>query len=85
MNYLKFTEFHNRSKEYFDQIEKGQSYIITRRGKPIARILPINDTQKVVSGKEQKVPGWKRKIKRIEIKGESLSDTVIRLRREARW
>jgi len=82
MNYLKFTEFHNRSKEYFDQIENGQSFIITRRGKPIARILPLNDTQKVVSGKEQKVPRWKRKFKKFVNRGEPFHETVVRLRNE---
>ena len=84
MNYLQFSDFRNNSKEYFDQIENGQSFIITRRGKPVAKILPLNDTQKLVSEKGQKVPGWKREIKRITSKGESASDTVIRLRREAR-
>lgn len=69
MNYLQFTEFRNRSKEYFDQIEKGQSYIITRKGKPIARILPFNDTQKLVSEKVQKVSGWKKKFKPIKLRG----------------
>ena len=85
MNYLKFTEFHNKSKEYFDQIEKGQSYIITRRGKPIARILPLNDTQKVVSVKEQNVPGWKKKFKKVVIKGEPSHITIVKMRNEERW
>jgi len=85
MNYLQFTEFHNRSKEYFDQIEKGQSYIITRRGKPIARILPLNDTQKLVSEKVQKVPGWKRKFKKVVNRGEPSHITVVKTRNEERW
>ncbi len=30
MTYLKFTDFRNKSKEYFDQVEHGSSFIIIR-------------------------------------------------------
>ena len=69
MNYLQYSEFHNKSKEYFDKIQSGQSFIITRNGKPVAQILPLNDGQQLVSGKEQKISGWKRKFKPIKLRG----------------
>jgi prevent-host-death family protein len=58
MEYVQFTDFRNHSKDYFDRIEEGESYIIVRRGKPVARMLPF----------EQPSPGWKRSLKRIKLK-----------------
>lgn len=31
--------------ELLDQVERGEEIIITRRGKPIARLSPIRETQ----------------------------------------
>ncbi len=58
MNYLQFTDFRNKSKEYFDKIEKGKTFIIIRKGKPVAKITPFSEP----------VQGWKRKRKRITLK-----------------
>ena len=58
MNYLQFTDLRNHSKQYFDNIEKGNSYIIIRKGKPIAQIIPF----------ERQETNFKRKIKKIELK-----------------
>jgi prevent-host-death family protein len=51
MEYVQYTDFRNHSKDYFDRIEEGESYIIVRKGKPVARMLPF----------EQSNPGWKKK------------------------
>ncbi|MBP7737521.1 MAG: type II toxin-antitoxin system Phd/YefM family antitoxin [Spirochaetes bacterium] len=58
MNYLKFTEFRNKSKEYFDQVEHGSSFIITRKGKPVARLVPFGNVEQ----------GWKRENRKITLK-----------------
>ena len=58
MEYLKFTDFRNKSKNYFDQVEKGNSFIIIRKGRPIAQIIPFNEN----------ISGWKRKIKKVKLK-----------------
>ncbi len=58
MNYLQFTDFRNKSKEYFDKVEHGSSFIIIRKGKPIAKIMPFNQIE----------PGWKRETKKIKLK-----------------
>jgi prevent-host-death family protein len=58
MEFLKFTDFRNHSKEYFEKIEEGESFIIIRKGKPVARIIPF----------EQKTEGWKRSFKRVTLK-----------------
>jgi len=58
MDYVKFTEFRNHSKEYFDNVENGSSYIIIRKGKPVAKILPFTET----------TTGWKRENRKIRLK-----------------
>jgi len=58
MNYLKFTDFRNHSKEYFDKVEQGNSFVIIRKGKIIAKIMPFNE-----SG-----AGWKRENTKIKLK-----------------
>lgn len=73
MNYLKFTDFRNKSKEYFDKVEHGSSFIIIRKGKPIAKILPFNQVE----------PGWKRVNKKIKLKSKkSTLDYILRERSE---
>jgi prevent-host-death family protein len=73
MNYLKFTDFRNKSKEYFDKVERGSSFIIIRKGRPIARILPFNQTE----------PGWKRENKKIKLKSKkSTLDYILQERSE---
>jgi prevent-host-death family protein len=58
MNYLKFTDFRNHSKEYFDKVEHGSSFIIIRKGKPVAKIIPFNES----------ITGWKRENVKIKLK-----------------
>jgi len=57
MKYVQFTEFRNKSKAYFDDVEDGHSYTIIRRGKPVAQLLPV----------KKALPGWKRKIEKITL------------------
>ena len=59
MNYLQFTDFRNNSREYFDKVEKGNSFIIIRKGKPIATLKPFHD---------EVSEGWKREIKKVTLK-----------------
>jgi antitoxin (DNA-binding transcriptional repressor) of toxin-antitoxin stability system len=54
-------------------VEHGSSYIIIRKGKPIAKILPFNQTG----------PGWKRETKKIKLKSDKTSlDYIIQERSE---
>jgi prevent-host-death family protein len=41
MTYIQFTDFRNRAKEYFEKVESGSSFIIIKRGKPVAKIVPF--------------------------------------------
>lgn len=68
MQFLQFTEFRNKSKEFMDAVENGQSYVIVRHGKPIANVTPF---------KEEIVQGWKRPHRRIAPKGTKTSTDYI--------
>lgn len=57
MQYIKYTEFKNKSKEYMDKVEEGNDYIIVRKGKPIAKLIPFNQSK-----------GWNRNIKKVTLK-----------------
>jgi prevent-host-death family protein len=59
MNYLQFTDFRNNSKEYFDKVERGNSFVIIRKGKPVATLKPFKDEVN---------EGWKREIKKVKLK-----------------
>ena len=74
MEYLKFTTFRNHSKEYFEKIEAGESYIIIRKGNPVAKIIPFRNREK----------GWKRNIKKIKVKSNKTTlDYILSERSEA--
>jgi len=57
MEYLQFTDFRNHSKKYFEKIQKGESFIIIKKGSPVARIMPF----------DQNIQGWKRSVSRIKL------------------
>ena len=70
MNYLQFTALRNSAKEYFDEVEKGKSYVIIRKGKPIAKVIPFKETELV--------PSWKRPLKKVTLKSGIDSSTLLR-------
>ena len=73
MNYVKFTDFRNQSKEYFDKVEHGSSFVIIRKGKPIAKIIPFNESS----------TGWKRDTVKVKLKTSKTSlDYIMRERNE---
>ena len=74
MTYLQFTEFRNHSKEYFEKIEDGEEFIIIRKGRPVAKILPF----------EQKIKAWKRNVKKLKLKNsnKTTTDYIIEERNE---
>jgi prevent-host-death family protein len=72
MDYLQFTELRNSAKEYFDKVEKGKSFVIIRKGRPIAKVVPFNEP----------LQGWKREIKRVKLKSGTDSSLVLRQLRD---
>ncbi len=69
MEYLQFTTLRNSAKEYFDEVENGKSYVIIRKGKPIAKVIPFA---------ENVVQGWKREVKLEKLKSGIDSSYILR-------
>ncbi len=73
MDYIKYTDFKDHSKTYFDKIEDGNSYIIIRKGKPVAKIIPFNKPEGL----------YKREIQKVTIKGnKKATDYLLEERNE---
>lgn len=68
MDYLQFTVLRNSAKEYFDEVEKGKSFVIIRKGKPIAKVIPFKET----------IQGWKRPITKVKLKSGIDSSVILR-------
>jgi prevent-host-death family protein len=68
MDYLQFTELRNSAREYFDKVEKGKSYVIVRKGKPIAKVIPFKEP----------VQGWKREVKPVTLRNGGDSTKILR-------
>ncbi len=64
---------HNFSS-YLKQVKAGERITILERNTPIADIIPHNE--------HVSQPAWKREIKKLQLKGELFSQTIIKNRRE---
>jgi prevent-host-death family protein len=60
------------------RVEKGEEVIISRRGKQVARIVPLQTGPK-------HLPSLKKFRDGIRLRGEPLSQTVVRARTEERY
>lgn len=54
---VKISEVSEKIDTMISMVERGEIFIITKEGKPIAEILPLKD----------KAQNWKRKIKKITL------------------
>lgn len=77
MEYYTVTELKDRMKDIISSVEKGEEAIITRKGKPVAKIEPF------LMNKQNEEPLWKRPFKPIKIKGGKSTTEMIREMRDA--
>jgi prevent-host-death family protein len=71
MVYAQCTDLRRRLSSLLDAVEAGDTVLLTRRGRPVARLVPVDEAM-------SRVPSWKRARKRFEIRGESIADTIRR-------
>ena len=76
MKTITFTEFRKHASGVLGDVEKGESFLVLRHGKPIAEISPP-------SAEHAAGPSWKRPGLRLTAKGASLSSAIIEERRRA--
>ncbi len=74
MKTITFTEFRQNATAYLNAVEDGEILRIFRHGKPVADVVPIVN--------QKKVPSWKRSVRPLNLKGISLSEEILKERRE---
>jgi prevent-host-death family protein len=70
------TEFRKRTAAYLDKVENGETVIITRHGRPVAKVIP-----ELPAGN---LPSWKRPRLPLSIKGVNLSRAILEDRKANR-
>lgn len=75
MKTITITELRKHASELLSDVEKGESLLVLRHGKPVAEISPP-------SGEHGAQPSWKRPGLKLAVKGASLSSTIIKERRQ---
>ena len=67
----------SRLSELIDRFEDGNEIIISRRGKKVARLVPLKIKKNLPSMKEFRAS--------LKLKGEALSDAIIHGRKRERY
>ena len=74
MKTANFTEFRKHAAKFLDQVERGEVVRIIRYGKHVADITSVV---------QESAPSWKSAPPQLKLKGVSLSQAILRNRREA--
>jgi antitoxin (DNA-binding transcriptional repressor) of toxin-antitoxin stability system len=75
MKTVTFTEFRKHASGLLSEVEKGNSFLVLRHGRPIAEISPP------VADDQGSAPSWKRPGLRLKVKGASLSAAILQERK----
>lgn len=70
MRTVTLTEFRNHASGMLSDVEGGETLVVLRHGRPIARVSPIK-------AEERRLPSWRRPALRLTTKGEGLSATIL--------
>lgn len=70
MKTITFTEFRKRVCGFISEVERGQTLVLLRRGRPVAKVVPFAD----VAGP---APSWKQPFRRLRIPGSALSSAIL--------
>lgn len=70
MTTITLTEFRSHASGMLDRVEKGETLVVIRHGRPIAEVIPVER-------KNSELPSWKRPALRLTTKGISLSETIL--------
>jgi prevent-host-death family protein len=77
MHQINVREVRRQLASLLDAVEAGDEVVITRRGKPVARLLPAEPPPK-------QFPDLSEFRQKITMRGESLYETLMRMRNEER-
>jgi antitoxin (DNA-binding transcriptional repressor) of toxin-antitoxin stability system len=70
MKTVSFTDFRSQASAVFDAVERGETVVVLRHGKPVAEIHPI-------SAGGPRTPAWRKPGPRLVTKGGALSKAIL--------
>ncbi len=70
MTTVTLTEFRSHASGMLSRVEKGETLIVLRHGRPIAEVLPV-------ANQNNGQPSWKKPGLRLSTKGLSLSTAIL--------
>jgi prevent-host-death family protein len=79
MNRMNIRDARRRLSEIVDAAERGESTVITRRGRQVACVEPVR------TGKGAPLPDLSQFRSSIRVKGKPLSKLVVERRRQGRY
>ena len=82
MHTIPLSEFRANASAMIDRVERGETVLILRHGKPVAELVPAKPPE------AGRVPSWKRPIEPLNyarVDGKSLAQLIIEERESARY
>ena len=73
---IAFTEFRKNASRLITNVGAGDSLVIFRHGKPVARVLPYAE-------ESDEMPAWKQPGIRLDIPGVEISSAILQERAES--
>ena len=70
MKTVTFTDFRKHASGLLSDVEKGETILVVRHGRPIAEVCPVSSTRETG-------PSWKRPGLRLTANGASLSAAIL--------
>lgn len=75
MTTISVSDFRNRVSGILKMVERGEELVLIRHGKPIVRILPVENGEGLI-------PSWKMPSLRLSAKGTELSKAILEERHD---
>ena len=69
LNTVTLTEFRSQASGMLDRVERGETIVVLRHGRPIAEVSPV--------AAPAAVPSWKKPALRLVAKGAALSRLIL--------
>ena len=73
MSTVTLTEFRSHASGMLDRVERGETLVVLRHGRPIAEVSPV-------AAPRPEVPSWKKPALRLTAKGAALSRMILAAR-----
>lgn len=70
MTTVTLTDFRSHASGMLTRVERGETFVVMRHGRPIAEIVPFEK-------KDSTIPSWKRQALRLSAKGAGLSSAIL--------